>query len=50
MEALAFQPNEAARILAILKKFKRSNGGSSLPPEEGCVKDEDRPPVRQPAR
>ena len=50
METLEFQPNEAARILAILKKLKRSNGGSSVPPEEGRGRDEDRSPVRQPAR
>jgi hypothetical protein len=50
MEALEFQPNEAARILAILKKLKRSNGGSSVPPEVGRGKDEDQSPVRQPAR
>ncbi len=35
MAAVAFQPNEAARILAILKKLKRSNGASSVPSEEG---------------
>lgn len=50
MDALEFQPNEAARILAILKKLKRSNGGSSVPPEEGRGRDEDRSPLRQPAR
>jgi hypothetical protein len=27
MEALEFEPNEAARILAILKKLKRNGGG-----------------------
>jgi LacI family transcriptional regulator len=26
MEALAFEPNEAARLLAILKKLKRNSG------------------------
>lgn len=50
MEALAFEPNEAARILAILKKLKHSNGGSSVPSEDGRGRDEDRSPVRQLAR
>ena len=33
MQALNFQPNESARILAVLKKFKRSAGESLVWPE-----------------
>ena len=50
MQALNFQPNEAARILAVLKKLKRSAGGLPVRPEEGRGRDEYRSPVRQPAR
>jgi predicted transcriptional regulator len=38
MQALNFQPNESARILAVLKKFKRSAGESLVWPE-GVVKE-----------
>lgn len=48
MQALNFQPNEAARILAVLKKLTHSAGGSSVRPEEVRGRDEDRSPVRHP--
>jgi hypothetical protein len=45
MQALNFQPNEAARILAVLKRLKYSARGSSVRPEGVRGRDEDRSPV-----